>query len=468
MKNLDEKKLLARMARGFGQPDLQLEESIRLEEELNARLFKKPEEPKIPVLREEVPKPAETNIVPKEQELIKQTVAAISSPKFTKSALPDLQQKEIDGLRRQVAEVIQKLGTMSWGGGGTGVVRFFDLDDHQNPRDIKYITFRPTGPDIVPPEPYSMGWNQTEECLDIYQPDNTTLQVGLETYIRVANYTGNTLNAGIVVQFAGATGGNPHAAPALANTTYNPLYTIGVLTEDLLDAGDIGRATTFGKVRGINTTGSLYGETWALGDILYISPTIAGGLTKDQPTAPNTATVIAAVTKVGTTDGELLVRPTITPRLYYGSFADTVSQNCAASLTPTPMIFNKTEFASGHRVVTYNGVANSAIQSDYHGLFNYQFSSQFTSSSASRAKIWIWARKNGTDIPDSATVVDIESNGGVTAPAWNFVVSMQPTDKFQLMWATDSYDKITMIGQPATAFCPAIPSVLLTVSQINQ
>lgn len=136
MKSLDEKKLLAKMARGFGQPDLQLEESIRIEEELNERLFKKPEQPKwapgttfLNRIPEQVEKPAETNIVPKEQELIKQTVAAISSPKFTKSALPDLQQKEIDGLRRQISEIIQKMGTLAWGSGGTGVVKIHDTDD---------------------------------------------------------------------------------------------------------------------------------------------------------------------------------------------------------------------------------------------------------------------------------------------------------------------------------------------------
>jgi hypothetical protein len=149
VKSLDEKKLLARMARNMGQPDLALEESIRKEEALVENLFRlkeiQPIQPSTPILKEELPKPAETNIVPKEQELIKQTVAAISSPKFAKSALPDLQAKEIEGLRKQITDIVQKLGTLSWGSGGTGVVRIFDTDDYDKSSgtdERKFMTFR--------------------------------------------------------------------------------------------------------------------------------------------------------------------------------------------------------------------------------------------------------------------------------------------------------------------------------------
>ena len=128
------------MSRAFGQPvDPKLLESIRLEEELNEKLFAKsiPVEAPIQIIKEQIPvpvpepapKPAETNIVPKEKDLIQQTVAAISDVKFAKPALPDFQQKEIEGLRRSIAEIMQKMGTLSWGGSGTGVVKIHDTDD---------------------------------------------------------------------------------------------------------------------------------------------------------------------------------------------------------------------------------------------------------------------------------------------------------------------------------------------------
>lgn len=134
MKTLEEKKLLVKWSRAFGQPvDPALEESIRKEELLNEKLFAKPTEPPIAILKEEVltevEKPAETNLIPKESDLIQQTVNTLSDPKFVKSNLPDFQKKEIDGLRKQIADIIQKMGTLSWGGGGTGVVRINDTDD---------------------------------------------------------------------------------------------------------------------------------------------------------------------------------------------------------------------------------------------------------------------------------------------------------------------------------------------------
>lgn len=130
MKSLEEKKKLAKFARGLGQPDLALEESIRREEEFNARLFAKPAEPVIPILKEELPPlPAPAVEIPKKDDLISQTVNAISSPKVSKPAMPDLQAAEIKAIRQQIADLVQKMGTLSWGGGGTGVVRIHDTDD---------------------------------------------------------------------------------------------------------------------------------------------------------------------------------------------------------------------------------------------------------------------------------------------------------------------------------------------------
>jgi len=43
---------------------------------------------------------------------------------------------------------------------------------------------------------------------------------------------------------------------------------------------------TVGSLEGINTTGSLQGETWADGDVIYLSGTTAGALTNVKPVAP--------------------------------------------------------------------------------------------------------------------------------------------------------------------------------------
>ena len=188
MKSLEEKRLLVKMARAFNQPvDPKLEESIRLEEELIARLFKKPAEPPVQILAEEKPKPAETNIVPAEKTLIQQSVAAISDVKFAKPTLPDFQQKELDGLRKSIAEIMQKMGTLSWGGAGTGVVKINDTDDFDkssyadgrylqwtngmfrlaevNPHDVVFTTTLVTSPTYaVTADDYYVGVNYAGPC----------------------------------------------------------------------------------------------------------------------------------------------------------------------------------------------------------------------------------------------------------------------------------------------------------------
>lgn len=332
---------------------------------------------------------------------------------------------------------------------------------------VRGISFDTENP-VIEPEGGTLTWNPVEDCLDIRHEDGSTLQAGLETYIRVRNHTGQTIPQGTLVQFTGVNGdANPTCGPLLANSTFDPLYTIGVLTNDV-EHNAAGKATVFGKVRQLDTTGAVSGETWVEGDILWASTTQAGKLTKVKPTAPYPAISVAAVVKTGIVDGELLVRPLIFPRLYYGSFSSNATQNCASSNTATPVTFNKIDFTSGHEVVTYNAVDNSAIKALVSGLYNYQFSLQYSSSSASKVNIWIWARKDGTDIPDTATKVSIESNGGVFAPAWNFVVSMAANSVFQLMWATDDHTKISMVAEAASAFHPSVPSALLSVTQVNQ
>lgn len=64
-------------------------------------------------------------------------------------------------------------------------------------------------------------------------------------------------------------------APTIAGIT-DPDQIIGVSTESIATNG-FGRVTTMGIVHGINTTGSVYGETWADNDDIWYNP-VTGGL----------------------------------------------------------------------------------------------------------------------------------------------------------------------------------------------
>jgi hypothetical protein len=141
MKTLEEKKLLVKMARAFNQPvDQSLIESIEREEKLAAALFGKKQEiaPPIPILQEDVlteiapeQKPAETNIQPPEEYKVQQVTNYLNTVSKAKKPplVTALQDNEFEALRKTVHDLLQKVNTLSWGGGGTGAVRINDQDD---------------------------------------------------------------------------------------------------------------------------------------------------------------------------------------------------------------------------------------------------------------------------------------------------------------------------------------------------
>jgi hypothetical protein len=473
MKSLEEKKLLVKMARAFGQPvDQSLIESIEREEKLAAALFGKKQEisAPIPILQEDIlievapeEKPAETNIQSPPEEKVQQVanyLSTVSKPSLAAS----LKDTEFDALRKTVMDLLSKVNTLSWGGGGSGAVRFDDLDDHTWPQDIDYLSFNEYQTDTSVAQNAPAGtlyWNTQEDCLNIKQNDNTVLQVGLEQYIRVRNLTGNTMNAGILVQFAGVNGGNdPIAVPLLANSTFNPIYTIGVLAEPISN-NDSGRATTFGKVRDIDSTGSLDGETWSIGNILWADPIHAGRLTNVKPTAPNVAISIAAVTKVNAVDGEILVRPTITPRLFYGDFVRTNGQTASVANTAYVVGLNKTEFASGFALN-----ANSEMVALESGLYKVSVTLNFSSTSASLVRFYHWIRVNGVDVEDSTIRNSLASNGGDAGTSSNHIVSLNAGDNVQVMWATEG-TQVSLVSAANTAFAPSSPSAIVNIFQIT-
>lgn len=132
-----------------------------------------------------------------------------------------------------------------------------------------------------------------------------------EDFIPVQNDTGDTVVDGMVATYGGGIGnsGNIRMALTVAAADENPILTLGVVTQDIVNGGT-GKVTTRGKVRGIQTDGANYSETWLEGQILYKSPTVAGGLTNVEPQAPIPAIPLAVVVSPHATNGTLLVRPT--------------------------------------------------------------------------------------------------------------------------------------------------------------
>jgi hypothetical protein len=155
-------------------------------------------------------------------------------------------------------------------------------------------------------------WNDTDGTLDLgLKGGNVTLQVGQEQVLRVVNKTAtniNLLEANYqAVRVTGAQGQRLKVDLAQATNDVLSAETIGLVTETINNNQE-GFITTSGLVRGINTTGTLQGETWADGDIVYLSPTTAGNITNIKPTAPNHLIIIGFVVSAHITQGSIFVK----------------------------------------------------------------------------------------------------------------------------------------------------------------
>lgn len=303
-----------------------------------------------------------------------------------------------------------------------------------------------------------LSYNSTEDTLDLTHLNGVVQQLGIEQYMRCENDTGATIENGSVVGFAGVNG-ELKVSKYLANSAANELYFVGVATYDMA-AGSIGMVTTYGKVRGLDTTGP-GAETWAKGDILYASPTTPGGLTNVRPTAPNVVVVAAAVLVVDATAGEILVRPTIPMGLDYGSFDSTSDQTLAAINTPTAVTLDNTLSANG--VTLSSGSRLTAAQSGF-----YQISSvfQLTSNSSSAKNVYFWLRKGGADVADSTRAVTVDINNGFIPISLNYTISLAASEYVELYWAANDVN-VTLDAIAASGFAPAAPSVLVNVSQLQ-
>lgn len=320
--------------------------------------------------------------------------------------------------------------------------------------------------------PQTISWDYDNQCLNVnMHTDSVNLSVGEEEYFPiVVNKTAATITNGTLVGFGGVDGG-VEVVPYLADGSFQPWYIAGIATQDIFVNGT-GRISKFGYVHGVDTTGGA--EAWAAGDILYASPTVAGAMTKVKPTAPNLVIPVAVVRTVSATVGVLLVRILPQQRLYYGVFSDASTQTVPVINTVYAFKYSSTDIASGFSV-TSDGTADTRITAANAGLYNFQFSVQLAASSASAADLFIWPRigtpgGSETDVTNSCSKWTIKSASDVYVLAWNFVLSLSAGQYFRLMYAATgtnlSFPYVAGISSPYVR--PAIPSIILSVTQANQ
>ncbi len=289
---------------------------------------------------------------------------------------------------------------------------------------------------------------------------NATENSALFQYTIVENTTGSTIPKGSVVGFVGVGANNVlSVAPYLADGSSPSLYILGVMAEELPDSGATGLCCVWGSVSGIDTS------AFSVGDILYASPTVAGGFTASKPTAPDNVIPIAAVLVDSATAGEIFVRPTIEQQKYYGEFTRTTNLAAALVNTAYAIALDTTQIAEG---VTLEGSPLTRLKVPQSGLYQLTVRYQFTSTNSSSKNARVWFRRNGTtDYSNSTAISSLDSNGGFATITVSEFFSLQANDYIELMWAV-SDTALSLTAAAATAYAPASAAVIVTVTQIQQ
>ena len=191
----------------------------------------------------------------------------------------------------------------------TGATGNVNLGEYELKAGQLTLDVSPTGTAAVGTTRWNNTLGSSETTL---KGGSVILKNGVDLVARVVNKV--TPNATLtkaayqVVRVSGAQGQRLAVAYAQANNDNNSADTLGVVIETI-PTNQEGFIMTVGQIEDINTTGSLQGETWADGDVLYLSPTIPGAITKVKPTgATGHIVIIGYVEYAHANNGKIYVK----------------------------------------------------------------------------------------------------------------------------------------------------------------
>ena len=129
---------------------------------------------------------------------------------------------------------------------------------------------------------------------------NVTNVIGQQLHQRINNRTGATLTKGTAVYLSGSQGNRITVAKAIATSDPTSANTFGIVAESI-NNNQSGYVITEGLITNINTSALVEDSA------VYLSPTVAGGLTSTKPQAPQHNVYIGVCVKSNAGSGELFV-----------------------------------------------------------------------------------------------------------------------------------------------------------------
>jgi len=152
----------------------------------------------------------------------------------------------------------------------------------------------------------------------------------------------------------------------------------------------------------------------------------------------------------------------------YGAFQDSTDQVAANTTTAYAITFDTTDFSNGVTLSNF-----SRLNVSQSGIYNVQFSIQFTNTTNSSQDVDVWFRKNGTNIDKSNSRFGFAPRKGANDPfhtiaAINYFVSLNANDYVEIMWRpTDVGVSIEQYPAGTSPTRPAVPSAIVTLSFVS-
>ncbi len=146
-------------------------------------------------------------------------------------------------------------------------------------------------------------WNDTRGSLQVgLKGGSVSSHISEDLFLYAYNNSGSPMTKGQVVRVNGSSGTRPVISLAQADGDPNSAETIGVVAEAIGNNSE-GLVQVLGLMTALNT--NAFNE----GDVLYLSPTVAGQLTNVNPVAPSHLVRVAYCIKKAGGAGEIYIAP---------------------------------------------------------------------------------------------------------------------------------------------------------------
>ena len=308
-----------------------------------------------------------------------------------------------------------------------------------------------------------MTFNESNYGLTIYRNDGVSFTDDLSILASEVTITGGTYNptTGVVV-FTNNTGGTFDVSGFTTGYTDVKVtaYTYNSNTFTIYETDGSTHDATINSVTGWTVNGNLT----VTGNTSLQSTTAS---TLNISSTPTTDSSISVVLVRDSVTGVVKQRDiTSTLNKNYASFYDTGDQT---GLAGTELTMSANTSDSWNTGITLSANTRFVIQNP--GVYSLAFSAQMLKTggnSSTHAHIWLY--QNGLDVPNSASQIGFPSNSVYVVPAWNFFFStITPNEYVELKWEINSNvdNQLSLKSQPATGNVPAIPSLIVTINQVN-